>query len=152
MSLFADEINTALEKVHTKAQGIVSEAALELQKQVVNATPVDTGQAKSNWFIEINQCSCKQTKDTQQGNLAEARQTFAQFSGGLARLSCIYLYNNLPYIGVLEYGLYPNPPKVPTGKTINGYSTQAPEGFFRLAVAGWQQTVQRIAEFRKDDT
>ena len=33
-----------------------------------------------------------------------------------------------PYAGVLDQGLYPNPPKAGTGKTSGGYSTQAPEG------------------------
>lgn len=33
-----------------------------------------------------------------------------------------------PYSGVLDYGGFPNPPKQGTGKTIGGYSTQAPKG------------------------
>ena len=32
------------------------------------------------------------------------------------------------YSGVLDSGLYPNPPKKGTGKTINGYSTDAKKG------------------------
>jgi hypothetical protein len=32
------------------------------------------------------------------------------------------------YAGVLDDGLFPNPPKEGTGKTSNGYSTQAKEG------------------------
>jgi len=32
------------------------------------------------------------------------------------------------YADVLDEGLYPNPPKGGTGKTIGGYSTQAPKG------------------------
>lgn len=32
------------------------------------------------------------------------------------------------YAGVLDDGLFPNPPKAGTGKTRNGYSTQAPKG------------------------
>lgn len=33
-----------------------------------------------------------------------------------------------PYSGVLDRGLYPNPPKKGTGKTSNGYSKKAPQG------------------------
>jgi hypothetical protein len=33
-----------------------------------------------------------------------------------------------PYSGVIDRGLYPNPPKEGTGKTKDGYSTQAPKG------------------------
>lgn len=32
------------------------------------------------------------------------------------------------YAGVLDDGLFPNPPKAGTGKTIGGYSTQAKKG------------------------
>lgn len=32
------------------------------------------------------------------------------------------------YSGVLDRGLFPNPPKEGTGKTKGGYSTQAPKG------------------------
>jgi hypothetical protein len=35
---------------------------------------------------------------------------------------------NYPYSGVLDRGLFPNPPKEGTGKTTNGYSTQATSG------------------------
>lgn len=41
---------------------------------------------------------------------------------------------NVPYMPVLEYGLYPNPPKGGKGKTINGFSKQAPQGFVRISI------------------
>lgn len=151
MNSFASQIEGMLNKARNKADNIVSEAVLDLQQQMVDATPEDTGQAKSNWFVEADQCSGKTTKDTSKGNLAEARQLLLRLKSGKSRPAYYYLFSNLPYIRVLEYGLYPNPPKVPTGKTVNGYSTQAPQGFFRLTVAGWQQTVQRIAEAKKDE-
>lgn len=151
MNSFASQVEAMLNKARNKADNIVSEAVLDLQQQMVDATPKDTGQAKSNWFVEADQCSGKTTKDTSQSNLAEARQLLSRLKSGKSHPAYYYLFSNLPYIRVLEYGLYPNPPKVPTGKTVNGYSTQAPQGFFRLTVAGWQQTVQRIAEAKKDE-
>lgn len=45
------------------------------------------------------------------------------------------IYNDAPYIVVLEYGLYPKPPRNPNGKTtIDGFSKQAPKGFIRIAM------------------
>jgi hypothetical protein len=45
----------------------------------------------------------------------------------------VFIVNNLPYIAVLEYGGYPNPPSDPVhGKTIGGYSKQAPQGMVRV--------------------
>jgi len=38
------------------------------------------------------------------------------------------LEGNYPYSGVIDRGEYPNPPANGTGKTRNGYSTQAPDG------------------------
>lgn len=35
---------------------------------------------------------------------------------------------NYDYAGVLDKGQFPNPPKKGTGKTTNGFSTQAPKG------------------------
>lgn len=38
------------------------------------------------------------------------------------------ILGDYPYSGVIDQGKYPNPPKQGTGKTRNGYSTQAPDG------------------------
>jgi len=35
---------------------------------------------------------------------------------------------NYAYAGVLDQGMFPNPPKKGTGKTSGGFSTQAPKG------------------------
>lgn len=40
----------------------------------------------------------------------------------------------VPYAPVVEFGLYPNPPKGGKGKTKGGYSTQAPQGMVRISV------------------
>lgn len=40
----------------------------------------------------------------------------------------------VPYAPILEYGLYPNPPKGGQGKTVNGFSKQAPKGFVRISI------------------
>ena len=38
------------------------------------------------------------------------------------------IIGNYPYAGVLDDGLFPNPPANGTGRTVNGYSTQARKG------------------------
>lgn len=138
MSSFTDQINAFLVKAENQADDIVSTAVLDLQHQLSDATPVDTGKAKSNWLVEIDQCSGKTVTDTSNKNLAEAKELLSSTRQSRRRPKYYSLFNNLEYIRVLEYGLYPNPPKKVTGKTVNGYSTQAPQGFFRLTVAGWQ--------------
>lgn len=70
-----------------------------------------------------------------------------------------YISNNLPYIGVLEYGGYPNPPKKGSWskrdqawviKSENGFSKQAPEGMVGLTVAKFQSIVNKIAQEEKN--
>jgi hypothetical protein len=76
--------------------------------------------------------------------IAEAKA----FAGGSGKIT--YLSNNLPYIAVLEYGLYPNPSKggrtikgVHYGlNTINGYSRQAPAGMVRINMARIQDIIR----------
>lgn len=89
MNTFASQIEAMLNKARNKADNIVSEAVLDLQQQIVDATPEDTGQAKSNWFVEADQCSGKTTKDTSQGNLAEARQLLSRLKSGKSVLPII---------------------------------------------------------------
>jgi hypothetical protein len=60
----------------------------------------------------------------------------AILGGGNARSKTVLKKKNLgfeiigdyPYSGVIDEGKYPNPPKKGTGKTLNGYSTQAMRG------------------------
>jgi hypothetical protein len=63
----------------------------------------------------------------------------------------IILFNNQPYAEVIEFGGYPNPPKGGKGKTIGGFSTQAPYGVYQLAIALFSQHVQKtIADLGLD--
>ena len=56
----------------------------------------------------------------------------ASINGGNARRNTkrrgMTIVGNYPYAGVLDDGLFPNPPQKGTGKTTGGYSTQAKKG------------------------
>jgi|TARA_R110000737_G_scaffold64622_3_gene92391 hypothetical protein len=73
--------------------------ANEILKDFKKETPRDTGNARR-----------KTKKKVSKGN------------------STIKILTNYPYGAVLDEGQYPNPPKQGTGKTVGGYSTQAPKG------------------------
>lgn len=51
---------------------------------------------------------------------------------------------NYDYSGVLDRGLYPNPPKAGTGKTRGGYSKQAPEGMTKPTVKYLKSEVRKF--------
>lgn len=149
MADFEKEMAKLLAANLDKKVRIVGQACLMLQEAVVSGTqglpgtPIDTGQAQSNWFVEVDGCSGKTTNDTSRANLALAQATVATALGRKHIPKYFMLFNNLPYIRHLEYGLYPNPPKKPTGKTVNGYSTQAPQGMLRLTLNKWASILQQ---------
>ena len=86
---------------------------------VIRRTPTDKGRARNNWFMTSG------TPFSLSGRAADPSG-----SGSSTSLMTIYFSNNLPYIGMLEYGGYSK--RSTTGKTINGFSRQvAPDGWVR---------------------
>jgi len=108
-------------------------SVFDLYQKIIKKTPVDTGQARSNWLINYKQTESKHD---------------------------YYIYNGLPYMASLEYGLYKKAKKKANigsvdgvtiaGKTTYitsgsrrrnsgprttalGYSTQAPTGIVRVS-------------------
>ncbi len=51
---------------------------------------------------------------------------------------------NYAYSGVIDRGLYPNPPKGGSSKTRGGYSKQAPEGMVRPTQKYLRRQVQKF--------
>lgn len=168
MSDFSKQIADMLDKELRRNVSVVGGAVLMIQEAVVNGTetvegvsglpgtPRDEekhgkgkGQAASNWFVEVDSASGKTTKDTSKNNLKQAQNDVIVALGRKNPPNYFILFNNLPYIRHLEYGLYPNPPKNPTGKTINGYSTQAKQGMFRLALKEFEHCVKIVNTSKK---
>lgn len=98
-----------------KAEKVTAGVVDELLATVTDRTPIDTGFAKESWRMEVYE------------------------EGYRYRI-----YNTAPYFYVLEYGLFPNPPINGTGKTIGGYSTQAPKGIVGVTVVEFPQIVTRV--------
>lgn len=111
---------------------------------VVILTPVDTGRARSSWNVAIGQ------PDTSwpQGQTIPPPATAESAAAVLTVLGVyqtVWITSSLPYIKVLEYGGYPNPPlrgswdrtrREWVVKSSGGYSRQAPRGMVRLTVEG----------------
>lgn len=90
---------------------------------VIKETPADTGRARNNWFLSISSPSTKITNVAGSPSLNQLNKLPTRV---LNRK--LYFTNNLPYIGVLEYGGYP----IPGGElTEGGFSKQAPSGWVR---------------------
>ena len=103
--------------------------AFALYTSIVKKTPVDTGRARGNWNITVGHDDTLASTRTkpQFKNVDEVPKVEGD--------ETIYISNNLPYITKLEYGGYPKNPKGGSGKTVNGYSKQAPEGMVGVTLA-----------------
>jgi hypothetical protein len=98
-------------------------------RNVIFGTPVDEGRARNNWFLSQLAPSSETTVEKSKVGSNSVAELNKLPSNVLNKK--IYFSNNLPYIGVLEFGGYPNPAKKgtrnkKTGKyrimTINGFS------------------------------
>ncbi len=102
-----ERIEAAKKEILLEVESEVREAALLLKSKIEQKVPVDRGAAgglKGSWDL-----------------IEENPYSFQVVSSA-------------PHAKVVEFGLYPNPPKKGTGKTIDGYSKQAPKGFARIAI------------------
>ena len=94
---------------------------------IIRRTPTDKGRARNNWFMTTG------TPFSLSGRKADPSGSGSSTSLMMMEKNVlnkkIYFSNNLPYIGMLEYGGYSQPG---TNKTINGFSRQvAPNGWVR---------------------
>lgn len=140
---FALDISRWVAKTKRNLNACCREIVLEISTRIVLRTPVDTGRARGNWQLGLNRLP---TGTLEVRNASRAGSLVGEFSGLQVAGNVTYFVNNLPYIGVLEYGGYPNPPKGGEGKTVNGYSRQAPQGMVRVSVQEVSDIVRRGIE------
>ena len=103
--------------------------AFALYSSIVKKTPVDTGRARGNWNVSVGSEDTSTSETTQQKY--KSKESIPTPNGD----ESIFISNNLDYIEKLEYGGYPNPPKGGSGKTVNGFSKQAPNGMVGVTLA-----------------
>lgn len=105
------------EKAIRNARTIIRKIGYDIFIRIVQRTPVDTGRAKANNQIALNDLPMQSVMSfdrTGAGTISEGERNLASFDLG----DTIFIYNNLVYIIRLEYG----------------HSNQAPSGMFRLSV------------------
>lgn len=121
MGSFSAQIAQFAEQAMAKEDKAVRVIALQMLVRVQSKTPVDSGALRRSWTVALNGFPSSYNGD---------QTVINQIKFG----DVIVIATNKPYAPMLEYGLYPNPPKKPTGKTKNGYSVQAPKGMVRITV------------------
>ncbi len=109
-------------RVEDNSTRLVRKCALAVDAAVVMATPVDTGRARANWQVGINDAitTADRERFSQSGreSIAAAQQEIKGFRTSNPNDKSIHITNNLDYIGRLN----------------DGWSAQAPAAFVEQAV------------------
>lgn len=120
----------------------VRQVALAIDQQVVTATPVDTGRARSNWQVSLDAPititreplvpgeSGSTGSQNAQAAIAEAQQRINRRQPG----HDIFISNSLPYIDGLN----------------KGNSAQAPRNFVEIAVDAGLEELRRVRILEKE--
>jgi hypothetical protein len=129
MTSFSLNVKKFAEKAEKDADAAISKICLDLLKDIVLNTPVDSGRARANWQCSLNTPASGEiafSADTGSGITApkvSAGSTYAIDVGGIvtsqAPRNIFWISNNLPYINRLEF---------------DQWSNQAPNGMVRLAI------------------
>lgn len=149
---FAKDLNKFSLKAISASEKRTREICFRLGNEVIEGTPDDTGETRLNWQGSINQpaSGVKNSLGSSQSNTIQAFTQIKE-AAKLAPGNIFYLTNNTVQATVLEFGLYPNPPKKGTylkageskrGRTgpghykfsSGGYSNIAKRGMVRIAV------------------
>jgi hypothetical protein len=141
---FASDIAKFAQKTGQKIDRAIVSACYQISEAIVSITPVDKGTAKGNWIPTVNNPSSAildiQDK-TGNATLAKIRSVTMNAPGNI-----YYLVNNLPYIRVLEYGLYGTGQGATYKTAGTGYSIQAPQGMVRINVQNFQAALRKAVQ------
>ena len=126
---FALDLSRFAKKADVEMTTVVKKITFEAFKRIILRTPVDTGRARANWGVTIGRprtpMMIESTDKSGGSTLNAAMDQVQQFSCE----GSIFLTNNVPYIGALEYGS----------------STQSPQGMVRV-------TVEEMTQFLKKES
>jgi hypothetical protein len=130
---------------------IIKMSTLYIFGQVVYRSPVDTGRFRANWVCTYNRIAEGFTRDTTDKKGDRTVNTIENQINRFPVGGVMWLSNSLPYAMTLEYGGYPNPPKMGSKKrgeagiavhVQGGYSMQAPQGMVRITAREFADAVQ----------
>lgn len=136
MGSFAKQLAAFAAESSERADQVVRVAIQEVGARIIERSPVDSGHFVSNWNYSLetpDRHVSPATNIRTINGLAEMPKAAAGFVH--------YLSNGVQYGHVIEFGGYPNPPKGGRGRTIGGFSTQAPRGVVGLTALEWEQIV-----------
>lgn len=126
-----EKFNNLIEKAYTNGNNALKGVYFSGLSQMVSQTPADKGIARNGWFLSTGTPSQGTRTSKSKKGTASRRQISLMPKYVLNER--VYFTNNVPYIGVLEYGGFPSPVKkgsyIKKSKSfeilsINGFSKQ----------------------------
>jgi len=143
------KVDKAIVKTYQKKNNQIRAVFFQTFTEVVIKTPVDSGRARGNWFLSVSTPS--NSVSTSENSSSSLREVSSIPKSVFNKR--IFLTNNLPYVGTLEYGGFPSPVKLGTknkrtGKfeirSISGFSKQRPSGWVRKALVKAQNKIRKL--------
>jgi len=101
-----------------KGAQLVQEIVVTVAHTVIDATPVDTGQARNGWITTLDEPSSAIVTVTDDPSGSYAKASAYRAVAGYTGDKSVYISNNQPYIARLN----------------SGYSAQAPANFVEAAI------------------
>jgi hypothetical protein len=123
---FASDLSKFAQKTGTRMDQVVRKVCIDLTRDLILATPVDTGLARSSYFFGTDRNAS--VGDTASKNGSPSLTRSAEFAQNLKAGGVFYITNNVVYIMPLEFG----------------HSKQAPAGMARVTVDRWQARLDGI--------
>lgn len=160
MSSFELKIKEFAEMTERKSEELFQKTCFELSNGIIMDTPVDEGRLRGNWQPDID-VVVNEVIELVDKSGGKARAKVAKTVTKLRLGQTFTLTNNLPYAEVVEFGLYPNPPKKGTPYQIrdsdkfitesgyvilsqNGYSKKAPQGMVYINRLRFNNIVMKL--------
>lgn len=139
LAQFSTRIARRADQIAAGVGRLKRKTVLAADREVVFATPVDTGRARSNWIVSIGTPDRSVRAPFSAGvglGIGENANGAAAFNDALAKLNplrpigaevSVYIQNNVPYIGRLNAGS----------------SQQAPAGFVQTGILNGVAVIRR---------
>lgn len=142
---FEASLEKYFEKTVKRLDDVTYNATVLLFTAVVFDTAVDIGKLRGAWTPGVGEdviISKDRIDPTGEIAIRDIQDT-------VQPCSLNFIVNTLPYAPVVEYGLYPNPPKKGTGKTQGGFSIQSPFGMISPNMLRWPGFVDQAVKLAK---
>lgn len=150
-----EELETAAFEVAAETLKKFEVLVIRTSANIINKSPIGVqkseGNYQKNWQISAVDNNFELAGSRKNGQAYAMSQVTNKFS--LKEDTSLFLFNNLPYAMVIEFGGYIQSPKKGTWnpktkryeiRSTGGFSKQAPSGHVRVELRNFEQRLKRL--------